>query len=111
MKTPSLSPLVPSPQLSYTRQVFCLSVVFLGLYPRHMEVLRLGVELKLQLPAYPQPQQLRIQAMSATYTKAHSSTGSLTHRARPGIEPTSSWILVEFITPEPQWELLKTDST
>ena len=24
---------------------------------------------------------------------------------RPEIEPTSSWILVEFVTSEPQWEL------
>ena len=24
---------------------------------------------------------------------------------RPGIEPTTSWILVRFVTPEPQWEL------
>ena len=29
----------------------------------------------------------------------------LIHRARPGIEPTSSWILVRFITTEPQWEI------
>ena len=27
---------------------------------------------------------------------------------RPGIEPVSSWILVEFITAEPQWECLWT---
>ena len=26
---------------------------------------------------------------------------------RPGIEPESSWILVEFITDELQWELLE----
>ena len=31
---------------------------------------------------------------------------SLTHRVRPGIKPLSSWILVGFVTPEPQWELL-----
>ena len=24
---------------------------------------------------------------------------------RPGIEPTSSWMLVEFVTAESQWEL------
>ena len=34
----------------------------------------------------------------------HSNAGSLTHRARPWIEPTSSWILVRFVTSEPQWE-------
>ena len=35
----------------------------------------------------PQPHRGRIRAASGTYTIAHSSTGSLTHRARPGIEP------------------------
>ena len=39
------------------------------------------------------------------YTIAPGNTGSLTHRERPGIEPTSSWILVGFILAEPQWEL------
>ena len=33
-------------------------------------------------------------AASATYTTAHGNGGSLTCWARPGIEPTSSWILV-----------------
>ena len=30
----------------------------------------------------------------------------LTHPARPSVEPSSSWILVRFVTAEPQWELL-----
>ena len=42
--------------------------------------------------------------MTATYT-AHGNTGSLTHQVGPGIKPTSSWILVVFVTAEPQWEL------
>ena len=37
----------------------------------------------------PQPQQCQIQVTSATYITAHSNTGSLTHRAKPGIEPAS----------------------
>ena len=45
---------------------------------------------------------------SAIYTTAHSNAGSLTHWATPEIEPTSSWILVGFVTNEPQWELLDT---
>ena len=53
----------------------------------------------------PQPQQRRIRAMSATYTTAHGNAGSLTPWARPGIEPASSWILVRFVSSEPQWEL------
>ena len=43
----------------------------------------------------------------ATYTTAHSNAGSLTHLARPGIKPASSWILVRFLSTEPWWELQK----
>ena len=45
----------------------------------------------------PQPQECGIRALSSTYTTAHSNAGSLTHWARTGIEPTSSWILVQFV--------------
>ena len=54
----------------------------LGLLLRHMEVPGLGVKSELQPSAY---------------TTAHSNTGSLTHWARPGIEPATSWLLVGFI--------------
>ena len=37
--------------------------------------------------------------LSLTYTTAHSNTGSLTHGARPGIEPTTSWFPVGFVSP------------
>ena len=53
----------------------------------------------------PEPQQHGIQAPSATYTTAPVNARSLTHRARSGIKPTSSWILVGFITAVPRWEL------
>ena len=66
-----------------------------------MEVPRLGVEPELQLPAcataiimqdlWPTP------SMSVTYTTAHGNTRSLTHWARTGIEPATSWILVSFV--------------
>ena len=62
-----------------------------------MEVLRIGVESELQLRPTPQPQQHQIQAASVTYTIAHGNAGSLTHRVRSGIEPSSSWILFGFI--------------
>ena len=52
-----------------------------------------------------QPQQGQIQAMSVTYTTAHGNAGSLTHWARSGIEPISSWIPVRFVVAEPQQEL------
>ena len=41
----------------------------------------------------PQPQQCGSQATSVTYTTAHGNGGSLTHWARLGIKPASSWIL------------------
>ena len=78
---------------------------FFGQHPWHMEVPKLGVEMELHLPPTPQPQQRRIWAASVTYTMAHGNTGSLTHWARPGVEPTSLWILVRFVTAEPWWEL------
>ena len=54
-----------------------------------MEVPRLGIELELHLQPTPQPQQCWI----------------LNHWSGPGIEPAFSWILVRFITTEPEWEL------
>ena len=64
--------------------------IFLGPHSRHMEVPRLGAELKPHLQ---------------TYTIAHSNARSLTHWTRSGIKPWSSWILVGFITSEPWGEL------
>ena len=52
-----------------------------------------------------QPQQRQIWAASTTYTTAHTNSGSPTHWARARIEPTSSWILVGFISAVPQQEL------
>ena len=40
------------------------------------------------------------------HTTAHGNTGSLTHWARPGIEPTTPWFPVRFLSSVPQWELL-----
>ena len=46
----------------------------------------------------PQPRQHWIRAASVTYAPACSNARSLTPRARPGMEPASSWILVGFLT-------------
>jgi len=73
------------------------SFCFLGLHLWHMEVPRLGSNWSSSFQPTPQPQQCKIRAISATYTTAHSNVGSLTHWMRPGIEPTSSWILVGFV--------------
>ena len=45
-------------------------------------------------------------AMSVTFSTAHGNAGSLTHSVRPGMEPSSSYVLVGFITTVPWWELL-----
>ena len=78
---------------------------FLGPHLQHMEVPRLGAESELWLPPQPQPQQHQVQAACVTYTTPHGNTRSLTHWVRPEIEPTSSWILVRFVTTGPQWKL------
>ena len=50
----------------------------------------------------PPPHQRRIRGASA----AQGNAGSPTHPTRPGIEPTSSWILVRSISTGPQRERL-----
>ena len=45
----------------------------------------------------PGPQQCGIWAMSVTYTTPHSNARSLTHWARAGIKPSTSWFLVRFV--------------
>ena len=52
----------------------------------------------------PEPQQCQIQVESVTYTTAHSDTGSLTHWARPGMEPATSSFLIRFISDVPRRE-------
>ena len=39
----------------------------------------------------------RIGAVAASLHHSHSNSGSLTHWARPGIKPLSSWMLVGFV--------------
>ena len=70
-----------------------------------MEFPRLGVKSELQLPAYTtaigntgsEPH------LSVTYTTARSNARLLFHWAEPGIEPTSSWTLVGFIS---TWDMM-----
>ena len=58
------------------------------------------------LPAYVSSQARgQIGATAADLHRSSSNPGSLTHWARPGFKPTSSWILVGFISTEPQKEL------
>ena len=79
---------------------------FLGQHLWHKEFPRLGVELEMKLPAYA--------TATATWDLSHiydldtacSNTRSLTHWERAGIEPTSSWTLVGFLTHWATTELL-----
>ena len=52
-----------------------------------------------------QPQQCQIRAASATYTTAHGNARSLAHWVRSGIESSTSWLLVGFVSAAPQQEL------
>ena len=45
----------------------------------------------------PEPQQCQIQAASVNYTTAHGNAGFLTHWAKPGIEPATSWLPARFV--------------
>ena len=71
---------------------------FLGPHLKHMEVLRLGVKSELQLLVYTTATETAGSEPYATYTAAPGNAGSVTHWARPGIKPESSWMLVGFVT-------------
>ena len=47
----------------------------------------------------------RIGAVATSLHHSHSNARSLSHWARPWIEPASSWMVVRFIFAELQWEL------
>ena len=70
---------------------------FLGTHLWHMEVPRLGSHWSYSCWPSPQPQNTGSEPESAAYTTVHNNTGSSTHWARPGIEPASLWILLEFL--------------
>ena len=86
-------------------RLFLFFFFFLGPHPWHIDVPRLGVKSELSHLPTPQPQQHQIQTSSETYTTAHGNVGSLTHQARPGIEPTTSCLWVRFVSIVPQKEL------
>ena len=83
---------------------FILIFVFLGLL-WHMEVPRLGVESELQPLAYTTATGMPDPSLICNLPTTHGNARSLTHCARPEIEPVSSWILVGCVTAEPGREL------
>ena len=76
---------------------------FLGPHPQHMEVTRLGVESEMQLQACGTA--TTTQDLSLIFELYHSSQQRRILHPLTGIEPTSSWILVGFVTTEPRQEL------
>ena len=67
---------------------------FLELHMQQMEIAKLGVESALQLKAYT----TATAYLSCICNLYHGNDESLTQWARPGIKPTSSFILAMFIT-------------
>ena len=87
------------------QSVFCFVLsfcFFLGPHPWHMEVPRIGVELELQLPVYATATAMR--DSSCIWDLHHSSQQHQMPNPLSEIKPTSSYILVRFVSTEPQWE-------
>ena len=74
--------------------IYFVFLPFLGLLPAAYGGSQARGRIRAVVSSLCQPQQRRIRAVPATYTTAHSNAGSPTHRARPGIEPTTSWLPV-----------------
>ena len=73
--------------------IYIYIFVLLGLHPWHKRVSRIGVKLELSLSAY-------------TTATATPILNPLSEAKDQTIEPVSLWILLGFVTTEPQWELL-----
>ena len=62
-----------------------------------MEVPRLGLESELQLPSTATAITTLDLSHVCNIHHSHGNTGSLTHWARPGIEPASSWMFYNLL--------------
>jgi len=84
-------------KISLSTFVFIYLFSFFGPHPEHMGVPRLGVQSELQLPAYATAI-ATTQDLSHICNLHHSSWQCqiLNHWARPGIEPTTSWLLSDL---------------
>ena len=82
--------------------IFLFLFFLLGLLLWHMEVPRVMVEWELQLLAYTTAidsnARSKLHLWPMLLLVVGSYAGSLTCWVRPGIEPTSSWILAGFLT-------------
>ena len=78
----------------------CCCCCFRAAHVQIMEVSRLGVKSELEQRAY-------ITATAPPDPSHVCNARSLTHWVKPGTEPSFSWILVGFVTNEPQQEFPK----
>ena len=85
--------------ISLNPTIFVWLVPFFSFYDDNCGISKFkpGVKSELQCQPTPQPQQHWIWATSVTYAASCSNIRSLTHWSRPGIEPTSSWVLVRLL--------------
>ena len=81
---------------------------FLGPHLQNMDVPNIGVKKNGAVVAGPHHSHSNAGSMPClqpTPPQLTAMLDPLTHSARPGTEPTSSWILVRFISSVPQGEL------
>ena len=84
---------------------FFFFFVFQGPCPGHTEVPRLGVYLELLPLAYARA--IAMPDPSCVCDLHHSTLQcQILNPLRPGIEPATSWFLVEFVSTVPELELL-----
>ena len=87
-------------------QMSCYSIffsfVFLGPHPQHMEVPRLGVELELLLLAYTTATAMPDSSCLCDLHHSSQQCRVLNPLSKVRDQTASSWILVGFLTTEPQ---------
>ena len=66
-----------------------------------MKVSKVGVQSELQLPAYAIESELHLRPIP----QLMATPDPLNHGVKPGTKLASSWILVGFVSAEPQGEL------
>ena len=86
--------------------IFFFFLCLLGPHVGHVGVPRLGVKLELQPSAYTTA--TAMWDLSLVFDLYHNpwQCWILSPLSEAGIEPASTWIVVGFVTAEPQWELL-----
>ena len=77
--------------------LFFVFLPFLGPHPQHMDVQARGLIGAIATGLCQSHSNARSEPRLRPTTIAQGTAGSLTHWARPGIEPATSWLLVGFV--------------